>query len=154
MSVQVVSNILRTNRIQTMEPGHRVLGAVPFPAVAASRGRLLNLCLVERFHVHVLPGPPLVGEDVTETGRYQHQGGLSVREAAHHVGPASDLPVQTLQGVVGPDLPPVATRKGVGAQGFLGYPVPGSERQRKSPRNAATGFLGRTLRGTSRNPSC
>ena len=48
---------------------------------------------------------------LSQDGANQATHGWSVREDAHDIGATSDLLVETLQGVVGPDLLPVGDRE-------------------------------------------
>ena len=60
--------------------------------------------LVQQRHVQVPPrAPPALGDEL-EPGGDEHEGGIAVGEGAGHPRPASDLAVEPLDGVVGPDL--------------------------------------------------
>ena len=76
--------------------------------------------LVQQRHVQVAAGAPLAPRDVLEPRGHEHEGASSVREGAHHPGAPADLAVEPLDGVVGPDPPPVGggeprVRQGLGA---------------------------------------
>ena len=60
-------------------------------------------------HVHVLLVAPLGTSHMAQPGTDQHQSGVAVREAAHHTGAAADLPVQSLNDIIGSDTGPVFT---------------------------------------------
>ena len=47
-------------------------------------------------HVHVLLVAPLCPGDVPQSGAYQHQSGVPVRETTHHARSAAGLPVEPL----------------------------------------------------------
>ena len=44
---------------------------------------------------------------MAQSGTDQHEGGVAVREASHHVGMAVDLPIEFLNDIVGSDTSPV-----------------------------------------------
>ena len=71
------------------------------------------------FHIHVLLAASLSSGYMAQPGTNQHQCGGAVREAAHNPCPAPNLPVQPLNGIVGPDLDPMFRRKVTVGQGFL-----------------------------------
>lgn len=54
-------------------------------------------------HIHILFVAPLSTCHMAQPGVDQHEGGVSVRKRAHHTGPAADLPVQSLNHIVGAD---------------------------------------------------
>ena len=56
---------------------------------------------------------------MAQPGTDQHEGGVAVREAAHHTGTAADLPVEPLNDVIGTDASPVFTGKIAVSQRFL-----------------------------------
>ena len=58
-------------------------------------------------HVHVFLAAPLGTRHMAEPGADQHQGGISVRECPYHPRSSADLPVQSLDHVVGADAGPV-----------------------------------------------
>ena len=58
-------------------------------------------------HIHVLFVAPLSSGHMAQPGTDQHQSRVAVRECAHHTGPAADLPVQSLNHIVGADPGPV-----------------------------------------------
>ena len=70
-------------------------------------------------HVHVLLVAPLGTSHMAQPGTDQHQSGVAVREAAHHTGAAADLPVQSLNDIIGLDTGPVFTWKLTVGQSFL-----------------------------------
>ena len=62
-------------------------------------------------HVHVLFVAPLGAGHMAQPGTDQHEGGVAIRETAHHTGSAADLPVQPFRDIVGTDTRPVFTGK-------------------------------------------
>ena len=62
---------------------------------------------LQMLHTHVLLVAPLCAGHVPQSGADQHQCGVPVREAADYPRPASNLPVQPFNDVVGADLQPV-----------------------------------------------
>ena len=62
-------------------------------------------------HVHVFLVAPLGTSHMAQPSTDQHEGGVAVREAAHHTGTAADFPVQPLNDIVGPNAGPVLTGK-------------------------------------------
>ena len=60
-------------------------------------------------HVHVLLAAPLGAGHMAQPGTDQHEGGIAIREAAHHTGTAADLPVESFNNVIGTDASPIAT---------------------------------------------
>ena len=79
--------------------------------------------LLQQRHVQVPPRAPLALGDVLEPGRREHEGGVPVGERPHHPRPASDLPVEALDGVVGAYAPPVLAGE-PGVRQRLGAAVP------------------------------
>ena len=73
---------------------------------SASNGGILNVSL-QMLHVHILLIAPLSAGHMAQPGTDQHQGRVSVREAAHHTGAAADLPVESFNDVIGTDASPV-----------------------------------------------
>ena len=65
-------------------------------------------CLI---HVQVPFRAPVLRRHVPEPCADQHQGRLSIRKAAYHTGPATDLTVEAFQDVVRPDAAPVFMRE-------------------------------------------
>ena len=47
-------------------------------------------------HVHVLLVAPLGAGHMEQPGTDQHEGGVAVREAAHHTGSAANFPVEPI----------------------------------------------------------
>ena len=66
---------------------------------------------LQMLHVHVLFIAPLGAGHIAQAGTDQHEGGVAIREGAHHPGSAADFPVEPLNNVVGPDAGPVLERK-------------------------------------------
>ena len=62
-------------------------------------------------HVHVFLVAPLGAGHMAQPGTDQHEGGVAVRETAHHTGTASDLPVEPFNNIVGSDASPVFAGK-------------------------------------------
>ena len=77
---------------------------------SASNGGVLQGSL-QVLHVHVFLVAPLGAGHMAQAGTDQHEGGVAIREGAHHPGSAADLPVEPLNNVVGPDAGPVLERK-------------------------------------------
>ena len=63
--------------------------------------------LFEQRLVQVSAGAPFAVRDVLQAGGHQHQCGFPVGARADHAGPAPDLPVEPLDGVVRADAPPM-----------------------------------------------
>ena len=61
---------------------------------AGNRGVLQGS--LEVLHVHVFLVAPLGAGHMAQAGTDQHEGGVAIREGAHHPGPAADLPVEPL----------------------------------------------------------
>ena len=70
-------------------------------------------------HVHVLFVAPLGASHMTQPGADQHQSGVAIGECPHHTRPAADLPVQSLDHIVGADPRPVLAGK-VAVFGYWG----------------------------------
>ena len=70
-------------------------------------------------HVHVLLVAPLGTGHMAQPGTDQHEGGVAVREAAHHTGTAADLPVKPFHDVISTDTGPMFTGKIAVSQRFL-----------------------------------
>mgnify|MGYP006982931563 FL=1 len=65
------------------------------------------LLLFEQRYVQVSSAAPLVFDDGGQPGGHQHQLGSPVGKRAEDAGPATDLPVQLLDGVVRSDSGPM-----------------------------------------------
>ena len=76
----------------------------------ASNGGVLNSGL-QGLHAHILLVAPLGVGHMAQLSTDQHEGGVAVRETAHHAGTAADLPVEPFNDVVGTDAGPVFTEK-------------------------------------------
>ena len=85
---------------------------------SASNGGVLKGSL-QVLHVHVLLVAPLGAGHMAQPGADQHEGGVAVRETAHHTGAAADLPVESLNYIVGTDASPVFAGKIAVSQCFL-----------------------------------
>ena len=77
---------------------------------SASNGGILNGSL-QVLHFHVFLVTPLGAGHMAQPGTDQHEGGVSVREAAHHTGTTADLPVESFNDVIGTDTSPVFAGK-------------------------------------------
>ena len=77
---------------------------------SASNGGILKGGL-QMLHVHVLLATPLRTGHMTQPGTDQHEGRVSVREAAHHPSAPADLPVESLNDIIGTDASPVFAGK-------------------------------------------
>ena len=75
---------------------------------SASNGGVLKSRL-QVLHVHVLLVAPLGTGHMAQPGTDQHEGGVAVRETAHHAGMVADFPVEPLNDVIGTDAGPVFT---------------------------------------------
>ena len=73
---------------------------------SASNGGILQGRL-QVLHIHVLLVAPLGTGHMAQPGTDQHQSRVSVREATHYTGAASDLSIQPLNHIVGADAGPV-----------------------------------------------
>ena len=85
---------------------------------SASNGGVLQSRL-QVLHVHVLLVAPLGAGHMAQPGADQHEGGVAVLETAHHTGAAADLPVESLNYIVGPNASPVFAGKIAVSQCFL-----------------------------------
>ena len=56
---------------------------------------------------------------MTQPGAYQHQRGVPIRKRTDYPRPAPDLPVHSLNDIVGPDLHPMLGGKVTVGQGFF-----------------------------------
>ena len=85
---------------------HQVIGAHLRRRAGGGVGGQGESAAAEDFETEVAaafgPFVGLLGQD----GADEANDGIPVREDPDHVGAASDLPVEPLGGVVGPDLPP------------------------------------------------
>ena len=88
---------------------------------SASNGDVLNGSL-QVLHVHVLLVALLGAGHMAQPGTNQHKGSVAVRETAHHTGAAADLPVQSLNHIIGADTGPVLTGK-ITVGKSLFYPI-------------------------------
>ena len=66
---------------------------------------------LQMLHVHVLLVAPLGTGHVAQSGTYQHESRIAVRETSHHTSAATDLPVQPFNDIVGADTSPVFAGK-------------------------------------------
>ena len=66
---------------------------------AGNRGFLQGSLQV--LHIHILFVAPLGTGYMTQPGTDQHKGGVSIWETPYHTGTAANLPVQSLNNVVG-----------------------------------------------------
>ena len=62
-------------------------------------------------HIHILFVAPLGSNHMAQSGAYQHEGRVAIWETAHHSGTAANLPIQSLNDVVGADTSPIFFRK-------------------------------------------
>ena len=85
---------------------------------SASNGGILKGRL-QVLRVHVLFVAPLSAGHMTKPGTDQHEGGVAIRETAHHTGAAADLPVESFHDIVGSDTGPVFTWKLTVGQSLL-----------------------------------
>lgn len=74
---------------------------------------------LQMLHVHILLVAPLGAGHMAEPGTDQHEGRVAIRESAHHPGAAADLPVESLDHIVGADSRSVFVGKLVIGKGFL-----------------------------------
>src|SRR5699024_3872875 len=84
---------------------------------AGNRGFLQGSLQV--LHIHVLFVAPLGTGHMTQPGTDQHKGGVSIRETSHYTSSAANLPVQSLNNVVGSNTSPVFWWKIAVSQSFL-----------------------------------
>ena len=85
---------------------------------SAGNGGVFNGSL-QVLHIHVLLVAPLGASHMAKSGTNQHEGGVAVWEAAHHTSAAADLPVQSLNDIIGADASPVFAGKIAVGQRFL-----------------------------------
>ena len=87
-------------------------------------------------HVHVLFIAPLGAGHIAQAGTDQHEGGVAIREGAHHSGSAADLPVEPLNNVVGTDAGPMLEGELAVGQRLLNavFHLPGSLLQFHCPQ--------------------
>ena len=74
---------------------------------------------LQMLHIQVLLVDPLCAGHMAQPGTNQHQGGVSIREAAHYPSTAANLPVQPLNDIVGADACPVFAGKIAVGKRFL-----------------------------------
>ena len=72
---------------------------------SASNGGILKDGL-QVIHIHVLLVAPLGTGHMAQPGTDQHESGVSVRKTTHHTSAATDLPVESLNDIVGADTSP------------------------------------------------
>ena len=77
---------------------------------SAGNGGILKGSL-QVLHVHVLLVAPLGAGHMAQPGADQHEGRVAVRETSHHPSAAADLPVESLNDVIGTDASPVFAGK-------------------------------------------
>lgn len=58
-------------------------------------------------HVHIFPVAPLGTSHMAESSTNQHKGRAALGEGAHHMSMAANLPVETLDHIVGSDPSPM-----------------------------------------------
>ena len=85
---------------------------------SASNGGILNSGL-QMLHIHVFLVAPLGASHIAQPGTDKHERRIAVRETANHMGAAADLPVQSLNDIVGTDTGPVLAGKIAVRQRFL-----------------------------------
>ena len=76
---------------------------------AGNRGVLNGRLQV--LHIQVFLVAPLGSGYMAQPGADQHQCRISIRKCPHHTGAAADLPVESLDNIVGADPSPVFGRK-------------------------------------------
>ena len=76
---------------------------------AGNRGVLQSSLQVP--NIHVLLVAPLSAGDMAQPGTDQHEGGVAIRERAHHPSTAADFPVKPFYDIIGTDARPVFTGK-------------------------------------------
>ena len=76
---------------------------------AGNRGVLQGRLQV--LHIHVLFVAPLGANHMAQSGTYQHEGRIAIRETAHHSGMVANLPVQSFNNIVGADAGPMLCRE-------------------------------------------
>ena len=77
---------------------------------SAGNGGILNGSL-QVLHVHVLLVALLGAGHMAQPGTDQHEGGITVRETAHHTGAAANLPVEPFNDIISTDASPMFTGK-------------------------------------------
>ena len=85
---------------------------------SASNGGVFKGSL-QMLHVHVFLVAPLGTGHMAESGTDQHEGRIAIRESAHDPGAAADLPVETLDHIVGADPCPMFVGELTVSQGFF-----------------------------------
>ena len=58
-------------------------------------------------HIHVFLVIPLGAGHMPKPGTDQHQSRVTIRESAHHTSAATDLPVKSLNDIIGADPSPM-----------------------------------------------
>ena len=76
---------------------------------AGNRGVLQSSLQVP--NIHVLLVAPLSAGDMAQPGTDQHEGGVAIRERAHHPSTAADFPVEPFYDIIGTDTRPVFAGK-------------------------------------------
>ena len=79
---------------------------------AGNRGVLQSSFQVP--HIHVLLVAPLRAGYMAQPGTDQHEGGVAIRERAHHPSAAADFPVKPFYDIIGTDTqktPPIEQRE-------------------------------------------
>ena len=104
---------------------------------SAGNRSILNGNLPE-FHMHILLVAPLGPGHKAQSSTGQHEGGVTVRETAYHTSAAANIPVQSLEKIVGADASPVSI---------------GEIAISKSLSNASSTFLAISFGFTMRNSS-
>ena len=84
---------------------------------ASNRGILKGRLQV--LHVHVLLVAPLGTGHMAQPGTDQHESGIAVRKTTHHTSPATDLPVQPFNDIIGADTSSVFAGKIAVIQRFV-----------------------------------
>ena len=74
---------------------------------------------LQMLHIHVLLVAPLGTRHMAQAGADQHKGRITVRESAHHTSAATDLPVKSLNDIIGADPSPMLGGKVTVGQCFL-----------------------------------
>ena len=81
-----------TNYLGTVKDYAQICLQAPADLKSAGNGGVVQSRL-QVLHVHVFLVAPLGTRHVAQSGADQHQGGIPIRERAHHPRPAADLPV-------------------------------------------------------------
>ena len=77
---------------------------------SAGNGGVFNGSL-RVLYIQVLVVAPLGASHMAKSGTDQHEGRVAVWEAAHHTSTMADLPVKSLNGIIGADASPVLAGK-------------------------------------------